>query len=280
MSYKSPINWFGGKYYMANDIIKLFPEHKVYIEVFGGAGHILFKKEPSEIEVYNDIDSGLYLFFKILRDENKANILKQKLDLTPYSREEFYHCRDTWKNEKDEIEKVRKWYVAIMQSFSTNFSTWSHSKNKSRRGMSQAVSQWLGKIENDLPKAVERLKTVQIENMDYKDLIKKYDGKDTLFYLDPPYIHKTRQMTYQYTYEMTDQQHEEMINILLHIKGKAILSGYDNEIYNKLLDNGWRKMFLGEYDKRSEKAINESRNKGKEFIWINYDIQDIVRKVI
>jgi len=39
-------------------------------------------------------------------------------------------------------------------------------------------------------------------------------------------------------------------------------------------------MFLGEYDKRSEKAINESRNKGKEFIWINYDIQDIVRKVI
>ncbi|NMA31412.1 MAG: DNA adenine methylase [Candidatus Methanofastidiosa archaeon] len=117
--------------------------------------------------------------------------------------------------------------------------------------MSQAVSQWLGKIENDLPKAVERLKTVQIENMDYKDLIKKYDGKDTLFYLDPPYIHKTRQMTYQYTYEMTDQQHEEMINILLHIKGKAILSGYDNEIYNKLLDNGWRKMFLGEYDKRN-----------------------------
>lgn len=280
MSYKSPINWFGGKYYMANDIIRLFPKHKVYVEVFGGAGHILFKKEPSEIEVYNDIDSGLYLFFKILRDENKANILKQKLDLTPYSREEFYHCRDTWRDEQDDIEKVRKWYVTAMQSFSTNFSTWSHSKNKSRRGMSQAVSQWLGKIENDLPKAVERLKTVQIENMDYKDLIKKYDGKDTLFYLDPPYIHKTRQMTYQYTYEMTDQQHEEMINILLHIKGKAILSGYDNEIYNKLLDNGWKKMFLGEYDKRSEKAINESRNKGKEFIWINYDIQDIVRKVI
>lgn len=271
MSYKSPINWFGGKYYMANDIIKLFPKHKVYVEVFGGAGHILFKKEPSEIEVYNDIDSGLYLFFKILRDENKANILKQKLDLTPYSREEFYHCRDTWRDEQDDIEKVRKWYVTAMQSFSTNFSTWSHSKNKSRRGISQAVSQWLGKIENDLPKAVERLKTVQIENMDYKDLLKKYDGEDTLFYLDPPYIHKTRKMTYQYAHEMTDQQHEEMINILLHIKGKAILSGYDNEIYNKLLDNGWRKMFLGEYDKRSEKAINESRNKGKEFIWINYD---------
>jgi len=280
MNYKSPINWFGGKYYMANDIINLFPKHRVYVEVFGGAGHILFKKEPSEIEVYNDIDSGLYLFFKILRDENKANLLKQKLDLTPYSREEFYHCRDTWRDEQDDIEKVRKWYVTAMQSFSTNFSTWSHSKSKSRRGMSQAVSQWLGKIEDNLPKAVERLKVVQIENMDYKDLLKKYDGEDTLFYLDPPYIHKTRKMTYQYAHEMEDEQHEEMIDILLHIKGKAILSGYDNEIYNKLLNNGWKRVFLGEYDKRSEKAINESRNKGKEFIWINYDIQDIVRKVI
>lgn len=280
MSYKSPINWFGGKYYMANDIIKLFPKHKVYVEVFGGAGHILFKKEPSVIEVYNDIDSGLYLFFKILRDENKANLLKQKLDLTPYSREEFYHCRDTWRDEQDDIKKVRKWYVTAMQSFSTNFSTWSHSKSKSRRGMSQAVSQWLGKIEDNLPKAVERLKVVQIENMDYKDLLKKYDGEDTLFYLDPPYIHKTRKMTYQYAHEMEDEQHEEMIDILLHIKGKAILSGYDNEIYNKLLNNGWKRVFLGEYDKRSEKAINESRSKGQEFVWINYDIQNIAYKAI
>jgi len=280
MNYKSPINWFGGKYYMANDIIRLFPKHKVYVEVFGGAGHILFKKEPSEIEVYNDIDSGLYLFFKILRDENKANILKQKLDLTPYSREEFYHCRDTWRDEQDDIEKVRKWYVTAMQSFSAKFSTWSHSKSKSRRGMSQAVSQWLGKIEDNLPKVVERLKVVQIENMDYKDLLKKYDGEDALFYLDPPYIHKTRTSTYRYAHEMEDEQHEEMIDILLHIKGKAILSGYDNEIYNKLLNNGWKKVFLGEYDKRSEKAINESRSKGQEFVWINYDIQNIAYKAI
>ena len=280
MNYKSPINWFGGKYYMANDIINLFPKHRVYVEVFGGAGHILFKKEPSAIEVYNDIDSGLYLFFKILRDENKANLLKQKLDLTPYSREEFYHCRDTWRDEQDDIEKVRKWYVTAMQSFSTNFSTWSHSKSKSRRGMSQAVSQWLGKIEDNLPKAVERLKVVQIENMDYKDLLKKYDGEDTLFYLDPPYIHKTRKMTYQYAHEMEDEQHEGMIDILLHIKGKAILSGYDNEIYNKLSNNGWKKVFLGEYEKRSEKASNESRSKGQEFVWINYDIQNIAYKAI
>lgn len=106
-----------------------------------------FKKETSDIEIYNDIDNGLTTFFSVLRDEEKANKLQRLLQLTPYSREEFYKCRDTWREETDEIEKVRKWYVALMQSFSSNFSTWSHSKSKSRRGMSQVVSQWLGKIE-------------------------------------------------------------------------------------------------------------------------------------
>lgn len=275
MIYKSPINWFGGKYYMANNIIELFPEHKMYVEVFGGAGHLLFKKESSDIEVYNDIDNGLFSFFNVLRDNDKAILLKQKLDLTPYSREEFYNCRDTWANEKDEIEKVRKWYTCVMQSFSSNFSTWSHSKTKARRGMSQAVSQWLGKIENDLPNAVERLKAVQIENMDYKELLRKYDGEDTLFYLDPPYIHETRKMTYEYAHELQNEQHKELVDILLHIKGKAILSGYNHEIYNKLLENGWNKVLLGEFDKRSEKAIGESRSKGQEFVWINYKSKNI-----
>lgn len=267
---KSPINWFGGKYYMANDIIRLFPKHRVYVEVFGGAGHIFFKKETSDIEIYNDIDNGLTTFFSVLRDEEKANKLQRLLQLTPYSREEFYKCRDTWREETDEIEKVRKWYVALMQSFSSNFSTWSYSKSKSSRGMSQAVSQWLGKIEKNIPDAIERFKIVQIENLDFRDVIKKYDSKDTLFYLDPPYVHNTRKMTYQYQHEMTDKDHNNLVDILLKINGKAILSGYDNEIYNKLSQNGWQKIILGKYDKRSMKAINTSRDKGEEFVWINY----------
>lgn len=272
---KSPINWFGGKYYMANKIISLFPEHKIYVEVFGGAGHILFKKQPSNVEVYNDIDSGLTTFFKVLRNEITAKKLQKALDLTPYSREEFYNCRDTWRTETDEVEKVRKWYTALMQSFSSNLSTWSHSKSKSRRGMSQAVSQWLGKIENNIPDAIERFKTVQIENMDFRNLIKKYDGKDTLFYLDPPYIHETRKMTYQYQHEMLNEDHEDLVNILINIKGKAVLSGYKHEIYDSLIDNGWQKISLGEFDKRSIKAINLSREKGEEIVWINFDIQKV-----
>jgi DNA adenine methylase len=257
---------------MAKDIIEIFPEHKLYVEVFGGAAHILFRKLPSQIEVYNDIDSGLYLFFNILRNYEKANKLKNMLDVTPYSRQEFYHCRDSWRKETDEIEKARMWYVCAMQSFSSNFQTWSFSKTESRRGMSQAVSQFLGKIEKDIPEAINRLKTVQIENMDYKELLKKYDGVNTLFYLDPPYVHETRKMTYEYEHEINQDEHVKLVDILLNTKAKCVLSGYDHPVYNRLIENGWFKELLGEYDKRSEKSIgdNQPRSKGKEYIWINF----------
>lgn len=269
---KSPINWYGGKYYMANKIIELFPNHKCYVEVFGGAGHILFRKKSSEIEVFNDIDKGLITFFKVLRDEKKANQLKTLLELTPYSREEFYNCRDTWETEQNEIERVRKWYTTVMQSFSSDLSSWSFSKSKSRRGMSQSVSQWLGKIEKNIPDAIERLRMVQIENLDFRELIIKYDSDETLFYLDPPYIHDTRKTKRGYQYEMTNKDHKELVNILLKIKGKAILSGYQHSIYDKLLQSGWYRKYLGSFNKCSAKVINTSRNKGEEFVWINYEI--------
>ena len=88
---KSPINWYGGKYYMAKDIISLFPEHHMYVEGFGGAGNVLFRKEHSPMEVYNDLHSGLYLVFKYIREQNEDFL--RGVALTPYSREEFENSK-------------------------------------------------------------------------------------------------------------------------------------------------------------------------------------------
>lgn len=274
MEVKSPINWYGGKYYMAGKLNNIIPKHKTYVEVFGGGAHLLFKKDKSDIEVYNDIDKGLYDFFSILRNPKKAEQLKVLLELSPHSREEFYYSRDTWRNETNEIERVRKWYVHLMQSFSGFCKTWTHSKGTSRRGMSQATSKYLGNIEKNLPDAVERLRTVQIENLDFANLIEKYDSEDTFFYLDPPYVHNTRKESAQFAYnhEMTDIQHEDLVDKLLHIKGKAILSGYDTDIYDKLIENGWKKMLLGEFKERSTKTVDTNKQKRDEIIWINYSL--------
>ena len=269
MAYKSPINWYGGKYYMAKDIIEIFPEHKMYVEGFGGAAHVLFRKERSELEVYNDLHNGLYLIFKLLRENNEEFI--RKLSLTPYSRQEFEDSK-SWIYEENEIEKARKFYVRTMQSVASN-GGWCYAKSKSRRGMCQSVSRWLGNIEENLTSAIERLKEVQIENLDILELIKKYDKEDTLFYLDPPYIQDTRKQKKSYDCEMTNEQHKELVDVLINVKGKVVLSGYDHPIYNKLLENGWSKVVLGEYAKRSEKSNEGELSKGKEFVWVNYELE-------
>ena len=254
---------------MAKDIIEIFPEHKMYVEGFGGAAHVLFRKERSELEVYNDLHNGLYLIFKLLRENNEEFI--RKLSLTPYSRQEFEDSKSSM-YEENEIEKARKFYVRTMQSVASN-GGWCYAKSKSRRGMCQSVSRWLGNIEENLTSAIERLKEIQIENLDILELIKKYDKEDTLFYLDPPYIQDTRKQKKSYDCEMTNEQHKELVDVLINVKGKVVLSGYDHPIYNKLLENGWSKVVLGEYAKRSEKSNEGELSKGKEFVWVNYELE-------
>ena len=139
--------------------------------------------------------------------------------------------------------------------------------------MCQSVSRWLGNIEENLEGAIERLKEVQLENLDILELIKKYDKEDTLFYLDPPYIHDTRKQKKSYDNEMTNEQHKELVDVLMGIKGKVVLSGYDHPIYNKLLESGWSKVVLGEYAKRGQKTNEGELSKGKEFVWVNYKLE-------
>lgn len=268
MKFKSPINWYGGKYYMAKDIISLFPEHHMFVEGFGGAGHVLFRKEPSPMEVYNDLHSGLYLVFKYIREQNEDFL--RGVTLTPYSREEF-ELSKSWLLEENDIEKARKFYIRTMQSVASN-GGWCYAKSKSRRGMCQSVSRWLGNVDENMLSAIERLREIQIENLDVFDLIVKYDKENTLFYLDPPYISDTRGQKKSYMYELSNEKHEELVDLLLKVKGKVVLSGYDHPIYNKLLDNGWKKVVLGNYSKRSQKS-KEELDDGTEFVWINYDIE-------
>jgi len=266
---KSPLNWVGGKSYIAKDIIQLFPQHQTYVEGFGGAAWVLFTKEPSPIEVYNDIDSNLYNFFNVLRDNEKAQRLIELLDLTLYSREEYYNCLKNLKTGKikefNDVEQARQFFVCCIQGFSgTIGGGWSYSIKHNREPKG-----WLNKV-NGLVEAIERFKSVQVEHLDINDLLLKYDTEDTLFYLDPPYVSDTRTKNI-YCYEMSNDKHREMCEILLNVKGKVILSGYDNEIYKEILEaNGWRKIVLKECTLRSQKKSR--KDKKTEYVWVNYDV--------
>src|SRR3989304_8187540 len=124
MLVKSPVNRMGGKYYIANWLSQYIPEHVTCVEPFCGAGHLLFSKEPSQVEVINDIDSHLIGFFELLKDDTKRSKLIQTLDNMLYARRLGQDIRSRWKQgniPQDDIERAAWWYYLNSTCFGGDF---------------------------------------------------------------------------------------------------------------------------------------------------------------
>lgn len=231
---------YGGKHYMLKHLLKYLAPHEKYVEVFGGTAKLLFAKDPSPIEVYNDIDGDFYNFFKVLQDDDLFEKFYKLCICTPYSREIFYECRESLKNEEDNVLRAWEFFVIARQCFSGRYKSpsWARCLTQSCRNMPLHVSAWISSIEK-LQDVHARMMSVMVENIDFRNIIIDIDSSDTLFYLDPPYVKSSRKGNDKYRYDMEDLDHKDLVNILLNIKGKVILSGYRNDIYKELEDNGW-----------------------------------------
>lgn len=211
------------------------------MEVFGGSGAVLFTKPRSHFEVWNDLDGGVVNFMRVLRD--RGDELREKLTLTPHSREEYLRARVSWHAEEDELEKARLWFVTIAQSYSAKppgvaFTGW----NGEFRGISHvpAPRAWRSNVDA-LSSAAERLRGVQVECLDWREVFNRYDHADSCFYVDPPYVHETRKQvaTRAYNHEMTNDEHAELVERLLGMQAHAVVSGYDSQLYAPLERAGW-----------------------------------------
>jgi DNA adenine methylase len=236
---KTPLRYFGGKARLSTKLLQYIPSHTTYVEPFAGSASLFFRKSPSDIEVINDLHSGISNLFAVIQDADMLKELNCHLKCTPYSREEFYSCRETWFRCTDPVEKARRYFVVLGMCFSgaTN-GGFSFSVKEVRRGVASRISKWLSSIDS-LLQAHERLQDAKIEQKDFRSVIREYDSADTFFYLDPPYVHSTRQTPDTYELEMSDSDHEELLQILLKMHGKAILSGYANRLYAPLEKAGW-----------------------------------------
>ena len=224
---RSPISWLGGKSRMVNKLLPLLPPHHVYVEPFGGGGSLLLAKEPSAVEVYNDLDSGLVNFFRVLRDPDQVGGLIYRCSATPYSREEYSFCLATWEECEDPLERAYRWFVASRMSFGGMFgSSWGSVIKSSSRGMAETSASWTSAVVR-LEMVHSRLMTVQVDNQDFRKVLPRYDTPETLFYVDPPYVPATRKSG-SYRHEMSLADHKELVALLLELKGLALLSGYDH----------------------------------------------------
>jgi len=266
--------WYGGKFSHLNWLLPLLPQSTHYCEPFGGSAAVLLNREPSRVETYNDIDSEVVNFFRVLRD-NQEELIK-RIGLTPFSREELRIAVEEPIDAVSEVERARRFFVRARQvrtglAQTASEGRWAHCKLTSRAGMSGAVSRWLGSVEG-LSEILERLLRVQIENAPALEVIKRYDSEETLFYCDPPYPHESRSDVNAYGFEMNNRQHRELAEVLHAVKGKVALSGYHSPIMEELYKD-WH--FIESAPKKAH-STNTRADKVKqervEVLWVNYEL--------
>ena len=266
MSKLIAFGWYGGKYSHLDWLLPLLPPATHFCDVFGGSAAVLLNRAPSPVETYNDLDSEVVNFFRVLRGDKDC--LAEAIGLTPFSREELALASRREEGLTD-LERARRFFVCARQvrtglAQKASAGRWAHCLLTSRAGMAGAVSRWLGSVE-DLSEIAQRLLRVQIENAPALEVMRRYDSDDTLFYCDPPYVHGSRGDAQAYRYEMSDDDHRLLAETLRGVKAKVALSGYHNPLMRELYAD-WQCV------EAPEKLCHSVKTLRTEVLWVNYEL--------
>ncbi len=263
------IRYHGGKFRLAAWVISHFPNHTCYTEAFGGAAEVLLQKPRAYAEVYNDLDGEIVNLFRVLRNEDQRNKLIEQLVFTPYSRDDF---QEAWEPCEDPIEKARRLIIRAQMGFGSAGASKGITgfRIDTKRAYGTAQSLWVT-YPNHLAIVGQRLSGVLIENRPAIQVLQDHDDSETLHYVDPPYVHDTRYSGAKtgrfYRHEMSDQDHEELLKVLLELEGKVIVSGYPSEIYNDYLDK-WKRV-----DTNARISSGRGTDVRTECLWISPNAQ-------
>lgn len=269
---RPPFAYYGGKVGMSARIVAMLPPHRVYLEPFFGSGAVFFAKSPARHEIINDADRNIVNFFKVLREQPEE--LERICALTPHARAE-YDAADLM-DELDELERARRFWVRVNQSFAKTASTqtgWSVTTART-----QSVPEGVRSRIRRFAAVAERLAGVTIEQCDAADLIERLATPDTAIYVDPPYLATTRSNRFDrrptdYGVDMgMDADHRRLAEVLHATSGAVLLSGYHSPLYDEL---------YGEWDRvevnvtaHSSNAVTAGRTGRVEVIWSNRPLHD------
>lgn len=265
---KRPVlRWHGGKWRLAPWIITHFPEHRIYVEPFGGAASVLLRKPRSYAEIYNDLDGDVVNLFRVLQDKSGWGELMRLLELTPFARTEF---NDSYLTTSDRIENARRMIVRSFMGFGSdghNKAARTGFRSQSSRSGTTPAHNWAN-YPSALKLIVKRFAGIVIESRPALQVMAAHDGPDTLHYLDPPYVHATRSEKsragggkyHAYTHEMNDADHVALLEAICGLTGMVVLSGYPHPLYDAAL-GGWRRV--------EKKAMADGARERTEVLWIN-----------
>ena len=222
-----PFNYLGGKSKNAKKIIEFFPRGQTtLVDVFGGGGNVLLGCPTSlfKREVYNDVDRCLVAFWKSVVTDR--NTLVSYIKSIPISRSLFYEFRELIQNDGlTELNYAIYYYYLITLAYASRQPSDGKCVFSPKREIKDSGCGWQVHRYN-WDKLYNRIKNVIIECLHFRDVIRKYDDINTLFYCDPPYYITLKEGNY-YSNILTLEEHIELKDKLVGMKGKFVLS-YDN----------------------------------------------------
>ena len=237
----------------------------IYCEPFCAGASVFLNKQPSCEEIISDADPGVIAVFKALRDEPQEFVTRIKR--TRYTERAFKMAQN--RSEKpfdDYMDRAVNEFVLRRMSRGGLKRAFAWSERK-RGGKPGDLNAWETMIEL-LPLISERVKNANILSEDFVKIVKVWDEDETLFYLDPPYLHSTRSegTTNAYEYELTVEDHINMLHLANNARGKVIISGYASPLYNRNL----KEWTCQKKNVANHSSQSKSKERRVECVWMNY----------
>jgi len=240
-----PLSYIGGKRSLAKRLIDIFPKHTTYVEAFAGGAQVFFHKEPSKVEVLNDIDGEIVNFFRVCQLHHEELIRFFRFSLV--SRTLFQLFKATNPETLTDIQRAARYLYLLKNSFASLVRHPNYHWH-----VVQPPGFNLERLPTVIEYAHKRLERVQIECLPYEDVIARYDRPTTLFYLDPPYY--GRQL---YRYNFSPADFVRLEQRLRGIRGKFVLSLNDiPEV---------RRLFSSFYIRKIQLAYTAQKHSGRRY---------------
>lgn len=310
-----PIKVHGGKDQIAGKIIDLMPPRCKnpnapdaddkgwlhYVAAYAGGESVGLAMDPEGIsEVWNDSNFDIINFFRTLQRPSSYGVFR-RLVQGPFSKAEFNRARNELGTLKgNTIQRAANFFVNNRMSHSGRMKEFAAiSRNRTRGGMNEQASAWLGAIDG-LADIHARLSRVLLLCQPAIDVIASEDGPRTLFYLDPPYLKSTRVAQDVYgDYEMSDRAHAILLATLSKpnrnklftlrefeglkglesyhdfirawkrpMQGRFLLSGYESPLYHYFATcQGWQ---CHKIKVPNSAAGGKKKRIMTECVWTNY----------
>lgn len=247
--------------------------HVHFVSVFAGSGAEIMYKEPSPLETFNDIDSAIYNVFAVLKNRTQCDELIHLCENTLDGREEYEECFGIVSHPDSEPNPVRRaWAYITLGAIGFRCSqpglnrSWATHDIPRKGGRVRSTTERLRRLPNAVAQWRERFRHVKVEDLDWHDLIDRYDDRDTLFSVDPPY-HPDCVASGLYRNELSRADHARLLDVLDSVQGQVLLCGMPHPLYDVRLFH-WR---TDTYEGVTTIGTGQEKPKRLERIWMNYE---------